>query len=185
MDHLTRTYTNDDVRIAYVYCDYKDQVTQTASNLIACLTRQLIGRPEKLPHQLENLYKKLEPMRRRPDFGELVCLMVPLCNERERTFILIDALDECEAIQQRRRFLPLLQSLSRGSCQLFITSRPNNEDICKIFTSASQITIAAPDSDIERFVIEKMEERMEFVERLTPKLKSEIISVITARASGM
>jgi hypothetical protein len=97
----------------------------------------------------------------------------------------VDALDECEATNERRLFLPLLQSLPHGSTRLFVTSRPNHEDIYYTFTTASQITIAAPDSEIERFVTEKMEERKEFVERVTQDLKSQIISTICTRASGM
>ena len=60
VDHLFKTIVSDDVRVAYIYCDYKDQAMQTASNLIACLARQLIGTPSKLPQQLEKLHKELE-----------------------------------------------------------------------------------------------------------------------------
>ena len=39
----------EDSRVAYIYCDYKDQAAQTASNLVACLVRQLTGRAKPLP----------------------------------------------------------------------------------------------------------------------------------------
>ena len=123
--------------------------------------------------------------RRRPDLEELKWLLVTLCNERERTYIVVDALDECDAIHDRRLFLPLLQSLPYGSTRLFVTSRPNHEDIYHVFAMAPQITIAAPESEIKRFVTEKMEERKEFMERVTPELETQIISTICARASGM
>ena len=61
VDHLIKSIASDDIRVAYVYCDYKDQAMQTASNLIACLARQLIGTPPRLPQQLERLHKELEP----------------------------------------------------------------------------------------------------------------------------
>ena len=60
VDHLFKTIVSDDVRVAYIYCDYKDQAMQTTSNLIACLARQLIGTPSYLPQQLERLHKELE-----------------------------------------------------------------------------------------------------------------------------
>ena len=185
MDHLVKTHASDDVHIAYVYCDYKDQVLQTASNLIACLARQLVGWPKRLPLQLERLHKELEPQRRRPSLEELQNLLVTLCNERRRTFVVVDALDECEAMQQRRHFLPLLKSLPHGSTRLFVTSRPNNEDIYHVFTTAPQIQIVAPESELQRFVAEKMKERHEFMDRVTPALRDDIISTISARASGM
>ena len=185
MDYLVNTHVSDNVRIAYVYCDYKDQVIQTASNLIACLARQLVGWPKRLPRQLERLYQDLEPQRRRPSLEELRGLLIALCNERRRTFVVIDAIDECEAMQQRRHFLPLLKSLPQGSTRLFVTSRPSNEDICHTFATAPQIQIAAPESEIQRFVAEKMEERNDFLDRVTPVLRDEIISTVSAQASGM
>ena len=106
-----------------------------------------------------------------------------LCNERECTYVIVDALDECNAIHETRIFLPLLQSLLYGSTRLFITSRPNHDGIYHVFTTASQITIAAPESEIERSVTEKMEERKEFIEQITPELKNQIISTICAQAS--
>ena len=185
VDYLTKKVESDSIRIAYVYCDYKDQAIQTASNLIACLARQLVGRPERLPAQLESLHKNLEQQRRRPDLKELTRLLTNLCYERERTFIIVDALDECEATEERRNFLPLLQSLPQGSTRLFVTSRPNNEDIFHRFTKAPQIQIAAPETEIQRFVTEKMRERQDFMERVTPELRDQIIGTISARASGM
>lgn len=158
---------------------------QTASNLIACLARQLVGWPQRLPLQLERLYKELESQRRRPSLEELQNLLVNLCNQRRRTFVVVDALDECEAMQQRRHFLPILKSLPHGSTRLFVTSRPNNEDIRHVFQTAPQIEIVAPGSEIRRFVTEKMKERHEFMDRVTPALRNEIIATISARASGM
>lgn len=168
-----------------MYCDYKDQAMQTCANLLACLARQLIGRPKNLPLQLEKLHQELEQQRRRPNLEELKRLLVASCNERERTYIIVDALDECEAMHQRRLFLPLLQTLPFGSTRLFVTSRPNNEDIYHVFATAAQINIAAPVSEVERFVTEKMDERMEFIKRITQELREEIIATISARASGM
>ena len=158
---------------------------QSAPNLIACLARQLIEGSRKIPQRLQQLYKKLELQRRKPGLEELKNLLVDLCNERERTYVLLDALDECEAIHERRRLLPLLHALPHGSTRLFVTSRPNNEDIRQVFKKAAQIVIAAPSSDIQCFVLETMEERKDFVERLTPQLKDQIITTISARASGM
>ena len=144
-----------------------------------------MGWPKRLPLQLERLYKELEPQRKRPSLEELRNLLVTLCNERRRTYIVVDALDECEALQQRKRFLPLLKSLPYGSTRLFVTSRHNSEDIFHVFHTAPQIYIAAPESELQRFVKEKLEEKDEFVDRVTPALKDEIISTISRRACGM
>ena len=168
-----------------MYCDYKDQSFQTASNLIAALARQLVGHPEKLPTRLENLYTELEQHRRRPSLADLKQLLTTLCNERERTYVIVDALDECEAMHERRHFLPLLESLPHGSTRLFVTSRPYNEDIRHVFLNVPHIPIAAPESDIQQFVQEQMSDRSGFIERTTPMLRDQITDTICSRASGM
>lgn len=52
-----------------------------------------------------------------------------------------------------------------------MTSRPNDENIFQSFGKASQITIAAPESDLRQYITERIEERRDLVNRLTPELK--------------
>ena len=180
-----KTYASEDIRVAYIYCDYKDQVAQTASNLIACLTRQIIGRPIALPQQLEELYEELKYQKRRPSLEELKRLLEGLCDGRKQIYLLVDALDECEAIKERRSLLPLLEALPHGSTRLFVTSRPNNEDIFQSFGKASRIVISASESDLRQCILERTDERKEIVNRLTPELREKIVNTISAGASGM
>lgn len=181
---MVKSYASEDIRIAYVYCDYKDQVAQTASNLIACLIRQIIGHSNELPQQLEQLHKELKIQSRRPSFNELKRLLEALCGDRGRIYLLVDALDECEA-KERRLLLPLFDTLLRRSTRLFVTSRPNNEDIFQTFVEASRITISASESDLREYITERINERKEIINRLTPELKQNIVSTISVGASGM
>ena len=160
---------------------------QTASNLLACLARQTIGYPKVLPQQLEEMHKELEHQKRRPSFDELRKLLVALCNQCDRVYVIVDALDECEAIQERRLLLPVLEELPRTSGRLFVTSRPNNEDISNAFGKQSKIIIAASDSDLRQYVAERIaeEERRTSATRFKPELKESIISTVSVGASGM
>ena len=187
IDYLTNNNVGEDTKIAYLYCDYKDQAVQTAPNLIACLARQIIGCPKVLPPQLEKMHKELENQRRRPSFVEVKRLLVDLFKKYERIYVVVDALDECEAIRERRLLLPVLEGLPRTSGRLFVTSRPNNEDISKIFGKESQITISATESDLRRYVTERITEQegRASIIRLKPELKENIISTVSTGASGM
>ena len=129
IDHLLSTYDSEKIKVAYVYCDYKDKAAQSASNLIACLARQMLGCPRTLPQEVEKMHNKFEKEKRRPSFDDLRKLLVALCKQHERTYIIVDALDECEAINERRQLLPVLEILPSASTRLFVTSRPNNQDI--------------------------------------------------------
>ena len=187
VDYLLNNYADKDTAVAYVYCNYKDQAAQKASDLIACLARQIIGHSKALPQELMTLQNDLEQQNRRPSLNELKGLLKSLSSHYKRTYIIVDALDECEAIRERRLLVPVLESLPTSLTRLFVTSRPNNEDISDIFNAASQITIAAPASDLHRYIQERIDERKELVSRLRlrPELKDHITSSITAAASGM
>ena len=160
---------------------------QTASNLIACLVRQIIVYPKVLPQQLEKLHKELERQKRRPSFDELRKLLKALCDQYDRVYVIVDALDECEAIWERKLLLPVLEELPRTSGRLFVTSRPNNEDISNTFGKQSKITIAASESDLRQYVAERIaeEESRTSVTALKPEMKESIISTVSGGASGM
>ena len=185
IDHLLNNYASEKTKVAYVYCDYKDRAAQTATNLIACLARQMLGRPRTLPHQVEEMYSKLEKEKRRPSFDELSTLLVALCDQSERTYLIVDALDECEAVNERRLLLPVLEVLPNASTSSFVTSRPNKEDIFHTFGKASQIPIIAPDLDLRQYIRERLEARKDLVDKLTPELKEKIVSTVSTGASGM
>ena len=130
------------------------------------------------------LHKELEQQNRRPSFDDLKRLLAALCIQYARVYIVVDALDECEAIQ-RRLLLPVLESLPNSITRLFVTSRPNNEDISQSFGKAPQITIAASELDLRQYITERMEEDRDFIKSLTPELKEKITSTVSAKASGM
>ena len=182
IDYLLNNFANENTKVAYIYCNYKDQAAQTASNIIACLIRQIIGTTKALPQQLEVLYKDLKDQDRRPSIEELKRLLVALCAQYKSTYIIVDALDECEAVH-RRLLLPIIQFLPDVLTKLFVTSRPNNEDIFQSFGAAPQVPIVATELDLRAYIMESMEERGD--SRLTPELKEEMTSTICARASGM
>ena len=187
IDYLTNNYAGEDTKVIYLYCDYKDQAVQTAPNLIACLARQIIGYSKVLPQQLEEMHEELEHQKRRPSFDELRKLLIDLCDQYDRVYVIVDALDECEAIRERRLLLPVLEVLPRTSGRLFVTSRPNNEDILNTFGKQSRITIAASELDLRQYIAERIaeQERRTSITNFEPELKNRIISTVSAGASGM
>ena len=145
----------------------------------------MIGRLKALPQELTALYEKLQHQKRRPSLDEIRRLLMAMFNQYKQTYLVGDALDECEASQERRLLLPVLESLPSTSTRLFVTSRPNNEDIIQTFGKENQIIIAAPVLDLREYILDRMNERRDFPNRLTPKLKERIITTVSAGASGM
>ena len=115
---------------------------------------------------------------------ELKRLLKVLFDDYKRTYIIVDALDECEATKERRFLLPLLENLPYSSTKLFVTSRPNNEDIFQSFGTAPKLTMSATESDLRQYITERIEERKVKL-TLTPDLRDNVVSTISGRASGM
>jgi len=132
-----------------------------------------------------NLYEELDNGNRRPDLEQLESLLLSLCGSFTRTFVFIDALDECNIMEERGLFLSTLQSLQKASVKIFVTSRPNHEDIRAQFDQVPQVEIVATGNDVKRYVKQKMISNPVFMKRITPELEKKIIDTITARASGM
>ena len=68
-------------------------------------------------------------------------------------FIIIDALDECDARIHRRAFLKALETLRiKSSSSIFITSRSYPNDIKKTLGSAPRMIVGADDDDLQRYI---------------------------------
>ncbi|KAL9046990.1 MAG: hypothetical protein Q9214_000321 [Letrouitia sp. 1 TL-2023] len=183
--YLRERSANDDVAIAYFYCDHRDHERQTTSELVAALVKQLACRPSQLPWQVVDLYERLIDESGRPGLKELESVLIALCKKPSKTFLLIDALDEFANRSERRHFFSLLQELKKASVKIFLTSRSNHEDINERLQQAASIEIVASENDVKMYLEQKMEENEAFTKRLTPRLKKAVVDIITERASGM
>ena len=123
---------------------------------------------------------------KRLDLQQLESLLLSLCDFNQ-TFIRIDALDECNVTTERGMFLSAMQVLQDASVKTFITSRPNLEDIKTQLDEVPQVEIVATESDIRRYLEEKVKTKPAFIKRVTssPGLEKKILNTIASRASGM
>ena len=181
------THRDPETRIGYVYCDGSDWYNQTASQLLAALAKQMVARKPKIPHALDDLYEFHKREDRRPNLGQIRSLLQSLCNESKRTFLVVDALDECGSYTEREKLVSTLISLQSSSVKIIVSSRPNLEDLRRQFMQVPQIHIAATDSDIQTYVHQRLNENQDFNRRKiwTTRLENQIVDTITESASGM
>ncbi len=185
MNYLQKRYLGEDVAIAFVYCDYKEG--RTSSELVASLARQLAARKAPLPQRLVDLYERLGRGDNHLDRQQLESLFLSLCSDFNRTFVLIDALDECNIATERSSLLSIIQALQDASVKSLITSRPNLEDINMQFDQALRVEIVAKESDVKAYLMGKVMANPVFAKRISsaPGLEKNIVETITSRASGM
>lgn len=188
IDHLhTRFYDQPDVGIAYVYCNFRRHDEQNAGDLLASLLKQLAQQRPSLPEALSDLESKHGLMKSRPSIEELSECLGSVSAEYSKVFIIVDALDECDASYRcRMSLLDELFNLQSGTgvdANLFTTSRPIF-DIVQRFEGVPSLEIRASRQDIERYLRGHIGELSSFVTR-RQELQEEIISAISDATDGM
>jgi hypothetical protein len=120
-----------------------------------------------------------------------MALFISLCNSRSPVFIILDALDECDAAENRAPILELIKALKLSRAQTLITSRPYPADVHKLLGDCPQVLVEASDKDIENYVLQQIQERIDSDDEMKemfdddPALRPEIVKGILAKSQGM
>ena len=156
-DKLLEHFRGENATVACVYCDFQDQERQTAANMIGAITKQVVNALEMVPTEIEEAFRTAEREvgGRGLQVSETAKLLRAALTLMRRTFICIDALDECSD-----KHLPQLLTRLRTVCQessgvrIFITGRPHMRGAVEKFLPGQvQITPISPKSeDIKEYV---------------------------------
>jgi len=174
-----------DVGIAYIYCNFRRKDDQKLNDLLASLLQQLSKTKPSTPVVVADLYKQHKSRQTRPSTDELSKALQSIAASYSRVFIIVDALDECQAESRcRDKFLSevfLMQE--KCSANLFMTSR-FIPDITIKFNGQPCLEIRAAKEDIERYLESHMENLSSF-EDWDLQLQGEIKEEISQAVDGM
>jgi Cdc6-like AAA superfamily ATPase len=187
IDHLNTRFQNDtDIGIAYVYFNYKQNVDkQNVNNLLLSLLKQLSQERPSLPDSVKALYDQHRNKRTQPSIDELSRALQSVAAMYSRVFIIVDALDECQASDGcRERFLSEIFTLqTKARANLFATSRYIS-NIEKEFERSTLLEIRASDEDVRRYLDSHVLQLPGFVTR-SLELQEEIKAAIVEAVDGM
>jgi hypothetical protein len=170
----------------YFYFDYREQAQQTAFRILVTLLRQILSTYSEIPNAAIDLYKRTKRGLGLPSWSELVAIFKSVCVSGTEVFMVLDALDECDEHLHREDILNFVQQLFGSSIRILITSRPYPWDINETFADYPQIAIEASDSDVRKFLTEKISTSKRSARRIIDdELREEIIQSITAKCNGM
>ncbi len=161
IDRLPNAFIDEKVVVAYFYFDYHEQGHnaqhyQLDDAMLASLLKQLALSRAGLPGPILDLHQRMTRQQRQPKQEDLEEALLLTCNEFDRVFFVIDALDECNK-SQRNAVLRVLSNISECSrISIFVTTRPYAEDIAKAFKGSHKILIEAKPSDITKYVYNKI-----------------------------
>jgi Cdc6-like AAA superfamily ATPase len=185
VDYLSVKFQNDaSVGVAYLYCNFRRQDEQTPAELLSSLLKQLVQGQLSVPESVKSLYERYKD-KARPSFDEILKVFHAVVTDYSRTFILIDALDECQLSGGVRNKLlsELFRLQAHTGASLFATSRfiPGIE---KEFKGSMLLEIRANSEDVQRYLDGHMSGLPSFVSR-SSDLKEEIKSEIIKAVDGM
>ncbi|KAI5818441.1 hypothetical protein BZA77DRAFT_342841 [Pyronema omphalodes] len=189
------SFAGDTSCVAYVYCDYQDRDEQTAVNMIGGLLKQAItGSSQKVsPDAIEPLLKK-KKSRQAIEIQDAVSAFSGLIRCFDKTYICIDALDECNETD-RRQLIQYLAELSSVSNQkdtlpvrLFFTGRPSMEKYVQSHTSIKpkiplMVKLQASTEDIAAYIAHRISE--DNMVGMDDDFKEHIIKEIVSASQNM
>ncbi|KAJ6586288.1 hypothetical protein DFH09DRAFT_254907 [Mycena vulgaris] len=131
--------------ITFFYFDFKDKRGQAVDSALRRIILQLSAQSPNPYKTLEELYKSKSNGQTLPTYQELQNILETLLLELGRTYIILDALDECEERDQQRLvdFVSALRKWTQTPLHLLLTSQPR-----RIFTEAfTDVTCIELESD--------------------------------------
>ncbi|KAF2686652.1 hypothetical protein K458DRAFT_297429 [Lentithecium fluviatile CBS 122367] len=153
IDSLLKSIEDTSVRVAYVYCNYKDQKEQDVTSILAAILKQLVqGRPP-LTEPLTRLHKQHTDKGTRPSADELSIALQSVILDLSTVYIVIDALDECRNNDGTRRgLLARIRDLQSKADVRFLATSRFLPDIVDEFKDSRRLEVRASDEDVRRFV---------------------------------
>jgi hypothetical protein len=184
VDYLQKVFGQNNVAIAYIYCNYKEHIRQTVSELIASLLKQLVQGSPATSDSAKSLYQRHTPQNTRPTIAELIKTLQSEIRTYSKVFIIVDALDECLE-GNGGHLIRVLQSLT-DAVNLMVTARPLPL-IEQQFLNAIRLDIRANDNDVRQYVEDRIPREPRLVQLIgtDQALQDSIVNKIVEKVGGM
>ncbi|CUS10047.1 unnamed protein product, partial [Tuber aestivum] len=116
IDRLCDRSEGSSVSVAYIYCNFQTQKSQATAHMLGSLLKQVVCGLEVIPEEIGCAFQKAKQGQdgRGLTVSEFLKLLRATLKSRKRTFVCIDALDEC-ATEYRPELFRSLHSLVRNS----------------------------------------------------------------------
>jgi len=172
--------------VAFFYFDFTVQKGQSPANTMGSLLKQVVGGLEKIPEEVSQTYQKQKKGGRGPRLSDIV-KMLQTTSSKARTFICIDAIDEC-LLEHRVKLLDSLNKILQNSpgTRIFVTGRPHirPEIEKRLLGRVTSLSINAERDDMIRYLESRLEEDTT-PDAMDGILKAEILRKIPERISEM
>jgi hypothetical protein len=171
--------------VAYFYFDFRNE-RQHMDIMLRSIVWQLSGRSTSAYSSLDQLYKTLGNGTIQPQQGHLLAVLEDLLSELDRTYIVIDGLDECNKNNWKYliKFIHSLCNPAKNAPHLLFTSQPL-EEFQTAFKDITFIELGswASNDDIRSFLSSKVPGAKNWIR--DDKTVKEVTEQIVQKSSGM
>jgi hypothetical protein len=171
--------------VAYFYFDYQHHSAQTPGSVLNCILRQLIEVMPAIPKSVTDLHTRLSGSKDSLPPHECEQLIMEVVRESRCSYLVLDALDECDALTYRKAFLHIIDRFSQApTFRILITSRLHAQDICEALSSFPRLTISARVEDIKTYLRQELI-RGGIYELVGNQFPTKLLEWLPERAEGM
>ncbi|CAG8961467.1 hypothetical protein HYFRA_00013919 [Hymenoscyphus fraxineus] len=176
----------ENVGVAFLYCNYAERGTQTLEQLVGSIARQLFEGCLRLPLSVIEKHQSTFSRIRRQTKVDVLSEMISIALESfEKVHVIVDALDECDSAIR----VDLVKTIRRmvGRVHLFCSSRYMIEDISVYFMNALTIRVKGSDEDIRIYLRAQINTKSNLL-RLCKQhqgLTERIVEAVTKKTDGM
>ena len=188
VDRICHQASGQNAVVTCFYFDFAARKEQTTTSMLGSLLKQMVSGTGRIS---EDIWRTLRKQReavsgRRPELGDIV-KMLQLITPSQRTFMVIDALDECTAVQRYRLFDSLKAILEKSpDTRIFVTGRPHirAEIEIRLAGQVASVSVGPTREDIIRFLRARLSED-ETPDAMDESLEAEILEKIPGNISEM
>jgi len=162
IDSLCDQAGGQNVAVACFYFDFAAQQEQSSTSILGALLKQLVVGLGEVPEEMTRAYEEQKKFigGRRPRHTDIV-KMLQTASSKKRTFICIDALDECVPERRAKLLGSLNQVLQKSpATRIFVTGRPHirPEIGRRLAGRVTTLSISTKTDDIIRYLHSRLEE---------------------------
>ena len=185
--HLKNLIPSAETIILYYFCDYKDQKTQSTRKVIETMLADICRQSTKALAFMTDLSRRYRDVGSSCSFAALFEAFQKCLLMESRTYVVVDALDECnDRVELIARLLSAASTVP--SLGLLMTSREEH-DILESMVGLPHLSLGASDmaDDIETYVTSELR-RLLASKRLKLRdasLADKIRTTLTSKADGM
>lgn len=167
-----------------MYLDYRDDRSQTGAHIAASLLKQIVGQLPLIPKTLLQLRrdgKDIEQLL----LHDIIELISSCLDSVKKAYLVLDALDECDAEAHRPDVLKTITELGlRTRIRILVTSRSHPADIRSCLEGYPQLVVHAHDSDLRLYLGSGMT-KVSAAGLIDDEFAEEVVEKLLQRAQGL